>query len=97
LSSEQDRLDALAENVAQERARIDDTVKQIQHKLTTGQLIDEILRQGGEPARNGLAAIGKTISAHPVPALLIGAALVWIALEHRPEPYRSGSTKSSEA
>jgi hypothetical protein len=84
MSSEAERLDALAGNVAGERARVDETVKEIQHKLTPGQLIDEVLRQGGEPAVNAIAGLGKTIAAHPVPALLIGTALVWLAIERRP-------------
>jgi hypothetical protein len=84
MSSKTDRLDALAGSVAGERARVDETVKEIQQKLTPGQLIDEVLRQGGEPAVNAIAGLGKTIAAHPIPALLIGTALVWLAIERRP-------------
>ena len=35
--------------------------------------------------------LGKTIAAHPVPTLLMGAALVWLAFERRP-----GSESSSQ-
>lgn len=83
MTTEAESIEALASNVAEERARVDETVKEIQHKLTPGQLIDEVMRQGGEPARNALVGLGKTIVAHPVPTLLIGAALVWLAIESR--------------
>jgi hypothetical protein len=82
--SEDEKLDALADSVAGERARLDEAVREIQHKLTPGQLIDEVMRQGGDPARSAIAGLGKTIVAHPVPVLLIGAALVWLAIESRP-------------
>lgn len=84
MSKESDRVESLAESVAEERARIDETVKNVQRKLTPGQLIDEVLLQGSEPARNALAALGKTASAHPIPIILMGAALLWLALEHNP-------------
>lgn len=76
-------IESLAEDVAQERARVDESIRQIKAKLTPGQLIDEVMRQGGEPARNALAGLGKTVAAHPIPVLLMGAALVWLALEAR--------------
>lgn len=82
--SEDERLEALADTVAGGRARVDETVKEIQHKLTPGQLIDEVMRQGGDPARTAISGLGKTIAAHPVPVLLIGAALLWLAIENRP-------------
>ena len=81
MTSETERLDALADGVAEERARMGETVREIRDRLTPGQLIDEVLRQGGEPTRHAIAGVGKTIAAHPIPALLIGTALVWLALE----------------
>ena len=91
MTSESDRLEALTDSVAEERARVDDTIKQIHDKLTPGQLIDEVLRHGGEPARKALGELGKTIAAHPIPALLMGAAVVWLAVEARPrDKARSG-------
>jgi hypothetical protein len=83
MNAEAEKLDSLADSVAEERARVDETVRQIQQRLTPGQLIDEVLRQGGEPTRHAIAGVGKTIAAHPIPALLIGTALVWLALETR--------------
>lgn len=83
MTSEADKIEELADSVAQERAEVDETLKQIQHRLTPGQLIDEILRHGQEPARNALASLGSSVAAHPIPALLVGTALVWLALETR--------------
>jgi hypothetical protein len=62
---------------------LDETARQIRDKLTPGQLFDEMLRQGGEPTRNAVVRLGETISKHPIPALLMGTALVWLALENR--------------
>ena len=84
MMSDDEKLDALADSVAGERARVDEAVRGIQHKLTPGQLIDEVMRQGGDPARSAISGLGKTIAAHPVPVLLIGAALLWLAIENRP-------------
>jgi hypothetical protein len=83
LTTEAEKLEALAGNVANERSHLDETLKEIQHKLTPGQLIDELMRQGGESGRNALAGLGKTIALHPLPTLLMGVALVWLALESR--------------
>jgi hypothetical protein len=83
MTSDAEKLQAFAESVAQERVHVDETVKEIRHKLTPGQLIDEVLRQGGEPVRNAFAGLGKTVARHPVPMLLIGAGLVWLALERQ--------------
>jgi hypothetical protein len=94
--SDDEKLDALAGNVAGERARVDETVREIQHKLTPGQLIDEVLRQGGDPARNAISGFSKTITAHPVPVLLIGAALVWLAIESRPAAGPPTATETSK-
>jgi hypothetical protein len=83
MTSDRERLDRLTETVVDDRERLDDTAQRIRDKLTPGQLFDEILQQGGEPARNAVARLGNTIVQHPVPALLIGTALVWLALESR--------------
>lgn len=92
MTTEAEKLEALAGSVAEERARVDETVREIRHKLTPGQLIDEAMRQGGEPARNALAGLGKTVATHPIPTLLMGAALLWLAIESR-----SGGDSSTQA
>ena len=89
MTSEAESLEVLASSVTEDRARLEEAAKEIQRKLTPGQLIDEIIRQGGEPARGALAGLGKTVSAHPIPTLLMGAALIWLALEGRPEPQKT--------
>ncbi len=81
MTSGADEIEAMASGVAQERAQMDETLKEIRHKLTPGQLVDEVLRHGGEPARNALGNLGSTIAAHPIPALLVGVALLWMAVE----------------
>jgi hypothetical protein len=91
MTSDRERLDKLTETVVDDRERLDETAQRIRDKLTPGQLFDEILSQGGEPARNAVARLGHTIVQHPVPALLIGTALVWLALESRRPGHDPGS------
>lgn len=94
MTSDRERLDRLTETVTDDRERLDETAQRIRDKLTPGQLFDEILRQGGEPARSAVARLGNTIVQHPVPALLIGTALVWLALESR-QPKDDSSTNDT--
>jgi len=96
MTSDRERLDKLTETVADDRERLDETAQRIRDKLTPGQLFDEILQQGGEPARNAMARLGNTIVQHPVPALLIGTALVWLALESR-RPHEPGSSDTPKS
>ena len=93
MTSDRERLDRLTETVTDDRERLDETAQRIRDKLTPGQLFDEILRQGGDPARTTMARLGETISKHPGPALLMGAALVWLAVESR----KDNQAKSTDA
>lgn len=72
--------DALASDVASERARVEETVESLRHRLSPGQLLDEVIRHGRAPASDLMASLGKTVSANPVPTALIGIGLLWLML-----------------
>lgn len=76
----------LESDVASSRARVEETVDEIQRRLTPGQLIDEVMSLSRSSAR--VAQHGRTFGAklieqiveNPLPVALIGIGLVWLAL-----------------
>lgn len=70
----------LADEVAQDKARVEATVEEIRHRLTPGQLIDEVLRTTRDPAIEGLTSLRQTLAANPVPSALIAAGVLWLLL-----------------
>jgi ferritin-like metal-binding protein YciE len=72
-----------------ERAEISETLTEIRGRLSPGQLLDDVLRSSS--ARASIADIGTRISRNPMPVVLIGVGLLWLALARdRPEPIPSG-------
>jgi hypothetical protein len=72
--------DDLASDIANERARVEETIESIRHRLTPGQLLDEVIRHGREPTSELVSNLGKTLSANPVPTALIGLGLLWLVV-----------------
>jgi len=70
----------LERDVAEERARVDATLDEIQRRLTPGQLVDEVLRQGRGTSTEFVANLGRTLSANPIPTALVGVGLLWLLL-----------------
>jgi ElaB/YqjD/DUF883 family membrane-anchored ribosome-binding protein len=72
-------------DVDQARQRVSDTLNSLEDKLSPGQLIDKVLplfRESGASAtlEHYGRAIGHSAKANPVPFLLIGAGLTWLAV-----------------
>ena len=74
----------LERDVAEERARVDATLDEIQRRLTPGQLVDEVLRHGRGTGADVMAGLGRTLAANPVPTALVGVGLLWLLLAPRP-------------
>ena len=74
----------LEREVAEERDRVDATLREIQNRLTPGQLVDEVLRHGRGAGSDLVANLGRTLSANPVPAALVGVGLLWLLLVPKP-------------
>lgn len=88
-----DQPEALARDVAEERARVDATLDEIQRRLTPGQLFDEVLRHGRSTGTDFAANLGRTLSANPIPTALVGVGLLWLLLA----PKTGASAKPDEA
>jgi hypothetical protein len=71
--------------VAEERARVDETIDAIQHRLTPGQMIDEVLRQGRGVGNDFVSSLGRTLSANPIPTALVGVGRLWLLFAPRAE------------
>ncbi|HWU32309.1 MAG TPA: hypothetical protein VN108_05510 [Marmoricola sp.] len=74
----------LEHDVTDQRARVDATLDEIQHRLTPGQLIDEVLRHGRAPGADFAASLGRTLAANPIPTALVGVGLMWLLLAPKP-------------
>jgi hypothetical protein len=76
----------LEREVVEERARLNATLDEIQNRLTPGQLVDEVLRHGRGAGSDFVANLGRTLTANPVPAALVGVGLLWLLLAPKPTP-----------
>lgn len=104
-NSIQERTSAeIREDIGRTRAGLDFLADALEGRLSTGSLIDQAM--GMLRGRSGSdAPLGDLIRAHPGPAALFAAAVVWLAIENRKEaaaaeastpkrrsPRKSGST-----
>lgn len=77
---------ALEQEVASGRARIEETVEEIQRRLSPGQLVDEVLllsRSTTPLAQQGRAfgtELVKAVSQNPLPAALACVGVAWLVL-----------------
>jgi len=78
--------DTLERDLADEQAKVAQTIDEIQHRLSPGQLIDEVMRHGRGTGSGVVANLGRTLSANPVPTALIGVGLLWLLLAPKLEP-----------
>jgi hypothetical protein len=82
----------LERDVAEERARVDATLDEVQRRLTPGQLIDEVLHHGRGAGSDFVANLGRTLAANPIPTALVGVGLMWLLLA--PKPTTAITTKT---
>lgn len=78
-----DRPEDLERQVADERARVDATLDELQRRLTPGQMVDEVLRHGRGAGTDFVANLGRTLAANPIPTALVGVGLLWLLLSPR--------------
>jgi hypothetical protein len=77
-------VESLERDVAEERARVDATLDEVQRRLTPGQLVDEVLRHGRGAGTDIVANLGRTLAANPVPTALVGVGLLWLLMAPKP-------------
>lgn len=70
--------DEIERDIEVTRARLVDTVTQIERRLTPGRLLDDMLEGmlGGGDGRD----MSGMFRRHPLPVLLVGAGLAWLVL-----------------
>ena len=74
----------IREDIGRTRAGLDFLADALEGRLSTGSLIDQAM--GMLRGRSGSEApLGDLIRAHPGPAALFAAAVVWLAIENRKE------------
>lgn len=73
----------LEREVDQQRHRLEQTITEIQSRLSPGQLMDQALSYtkngGGKFASN----LGHSVTANPLPATLLGVSLAWLMMGNR--------------
>jgi ferritin-like metal-binding protein YciE len=81
---EHKRPSTIESEVAAQRADIADTVAEIKERLSPSELLEGFLRDSR--TRDVVARIGPAIGRNPLPAVLIGIGVLWLALSSaRPE------------
>lgn len=81
--------------VERTRSDIDATLSRIEDRLTPGQLVDATFRYFSEPGRAGRSgrSVSRVIARNPLPVVLIGVGLVWLAVasQSTKEPRRGSA------
>jgi ElaB/YqjD/DUF883 family membrane-anchored ribosome-binding protein len=86
----------LEREVAAQRSRVEDTIGELQRRLSPGQLVDEVLSYAKDGGGQFVGNFGKTISANPLPAALLGVSLVWLMAGGKSGPAAQAATGSTE-
>lgn len=90
LNTSRENAMALEERADEKRTEINRTLSQIEDRFSPGQVMDQAMglfrEHGGEMANN----LGRSIRDNPVPMILTGVGLAWMALSQNSS--RSGST-----
>lgn len=83
-------------DLARRRAELRDTVDEIQERLTPGELFEQAVRwYRTRPPGQGDNRLWRAAVENPVPVLLIGAGLVWLAASAARRENRMGTTTSA--
>jgi len=75
--------DTIEDDIRATRRSIDDKVERIQQRLSPGDMVDSVIdfaRTNGGAIAGG---VSRTVRENPVPAAMIGAGIVWLALASR--------------
>jgi hypothetical protein len=76
-----------------QRSRVEDTIDQIQERLSPGQLVDELLSYGkSHGGGDFIANLGRSATSNPLPIALVGIGLAWLMATPA-----GGATAKSEA
>ena len=93
---EQRGSDEIEQEIRQTRARLDDTLHQIEEKFSPEQLMNttyDYLRHGG--AERAVNSLSRTLKENPLPVMVTGIGLGWLLLAQR-SSHTSTSTQDNE-
>jgi ferritin-like metal-binding protein YciE len=82
----------LEREVRAQRAEISDTLTEIRERLSPGQLLDAALRSTG--TRQYASRIGSVMVRNPLPVMLIGIGVLWLALSNHRPPHLTDSRRT---
>jgi ferritin-like metal-binding protein YciE len=82
----------LEREVKAQRAEISETLTEIRERLSPGQLLDAALRSTG--TRQNVSRIGSVMVRNPLPVMLIGVGVLWLALSSDRPPHPTDSRRT---
>lgn len=68
----------LQREIELQRSRVENTIDQIQEKLSPGQLVDELLAYTKGGGGEFVASLQRNVTANPLPVALLGVSLAWL-------------------
>lgn len=68
----------LQREIELQRSHLEDTIDQIQQKLSPGQLVDEMLAYTKGGGGEFLSSLQRNVTANPLPVALLGVSLAWL-------------------
>ncbi|PXA97822.1 nutrient deprivation-induced protein [Nostoc sp. 3335mG] len=82
----------LQREIDMQRSRVEDTIDQIQQKLSPGQLVDELLAYTKGGGGEFVSTLQRQVTANPLPVALLGVSLAWLMAK----PASTQATSTSE-
>jgi ElaB/YqjD/DUF883 family membrane-anchored ribosome-binding protein len=76
--SEQKSSAELQHEIEMQRAKVENTIDQIQDKLSPGQLVDELLAYTKGGGGEFISSLQRNVTANPLPVALLGVSLAWL-------------------
>lgn len=68
----------LQREIEEQRSRVENTIDQLQDKLSPGQLVDELLAYTKGGGGEFVASLQRNVTANPLPVALLGVSLAWL-------------------
>lgn len=80
----------LQREIEMQRSRVENTIDQIQERLSPGQIVDELLSYTKTGGTEFASNLGRTAAANPLPVALLGVSLAWLIAGPGKTPSISG-------
>lgn len=79
----------LQREIEMQRARVENTIDQIQEKLSPGQLVDELLAYTKGGGGEFISSLQRNVTANPLPVALLGVSVAWLMAKPAGSPEAS--------